>query len=112
MEELNNIELKFNDILSNFKNSYNYKNYLSLKTKMENNTKINELISDIKNIQKEIVKKEYNKENIDDLEKMIENDLFILNQIPLYVEYNKYQNIINDELSLITEKINKYIENL
>ena len=44
--------------------------------------------------------------------KFVLKRLEILDSIPLYVEYNKYQSLVNEELMLIKDKINNYIDNI
>ena len=53
-EILENIE----DIINTIKSSEDYKDYLYLKEKLSHHEKANTLISEIKKIQKELVKKE------------------------------------------------------
>lgn len=112
MENYMNIKDKFGEIINSIENSYNYQKYLQLKKEMLSNEKINNLISEIKTIQKELVKKEYNKLDFASEEQEINKRLDILDSIPLYVEYNKYQSLVNEELTLIKDKINNYIDNI
>ena len=61
MENYMNIKDKFDEVIDLIENSYNYQKYLELKKEMLANKKINNLILEIKTIQKELVKKEYKK---------------------------------------------------
>lgn len=112
MENYESIKDKFDEIIETLKNSYNYQKYLELKQEMLANDKINKLIDEIKTIQKELVKKEYNKQDFSYEETEINKRLEILDLLPLYVEYNKYQSLVNEELTLIKDKINNYIDNI
>ena len=112
MENYMNIKDKFDEIINLIENSHNYQKYLELKKEMLGNEQINKLINEIKAIQKELVKKEYNHQDFSYEEKEINKRLDILNNIPLYVEYNKYQSLVNEELILIKDKINNYIDNI
>ena len=112
MENYEYIKDKFVEVIESLKNSYDYQKYLELKKEMLANDKINKLINEIKTFQKELVKKEYNKQDFSLEEKEINKRLEILDSIPLYVEYNKFQSLVNEELTLIKDKINNYIDNI
>lgn len=112
MENFVYIKDKFDEIIKVIENSYNYQRYLELKKEMLDNDKVNKMILEIKTIQKELVKKEYYKKDFRFEEQEINKRLEILENIPLYVEFSKYQRLVNDELVLIKDKINDYIDNI
>lgn len=112
MENYVNIKDKFDDIVKEIEISYNYQKYLELKKKMLDNDKINKLIAEIKVLQKSLVKKEYNKDDFSYEEEEINKRLDELNSIPLYIEFSKYQSLVDEELVLIKDKINNYIDNI
>lgn len=112
MEELNKIEEKIDQIISLITNSNSYKRYEVLKEEINNHDKINELVNKIKDLQKIAVKKEYNKEDINSIDKEIESLYKELNNIPLYIEYNNYLEKLDEEQLLIKDKINNYFDNI
>lgn len=107
MESLLN---KFDEIVSLIENSPKYCDYLDSKEKLKDNDEVMSLIGKIKKLQKEAVKKEYNKIPFDEEDEEIRLCLSKLNEIPIYVDYINKQGQINEELMLIKEKLEKYIE--
>ena len=112
MENMLKINKRIDEIIDLIQESCNYRQYLELKKQMLDNDNINNIINEIKDLQKKIVKEEYNGNDISYLEDDINKKLSILNDIPLYVEFTKYQGLFNEELVILKEKINNYIENL
>lgn len=109
---MENLFNKFDEIIYEIKNSNDYKNYVILHKMMIDNEEINKLISEIKDLQKVIVNKEYKKVDFFKEEEQLNENLNKLNSIPLYVEYDKYQKKLDDQFQLLKEKINNYIENI
>ena len=106
----NEILKEVDNIVSFIKESDDYKEYLFLKDKLSKNKKALSLINDIKTLQKEIVKKEIKKDNILRLEEEINKKILELNKIPLYVDYIRIQEKLDELFQYIKEKLNDYFE--
>ena len=112
---MNNLILdKVDEIINYIKETSEYKDYLFLKDKVSKNNKINNLIEEVRTIEKELVKLEVNNKDITDLEKEYNSKLEELNKIPLYKDYvdtvekldNIYQDIKNRLDNYFYEKLN------
>lgn len=106
----NEILSKVDEIVSYIENSSTYKDYLLLKEKLSNNEEIKDIIDLIKSKQKELVKKEYNKEDISLLNEELKSLEDKLNEYPLYVDYINKQDELNEVFGIIKEKIEKSID--
>lgn len=98
-----NIEEKMNDIVSCIKNSHEYKKCLEIKKQMTQSEELNQLIKDIKNLQQK-----YIKTNEDLIKQELDNKQKRLEQIPIYCEYNRYLEKVNEKLEFIKETFNDY----
>jgi len=103
---------KLDEIILEIKQSEKYQNYQFLKEKLMNNKNANELISDIKRIQKEIVKKEVLKQEISELEEELNKKVELLNKIPLYVEFIEVQEELNITYQLLKQELEDYFNDL
>lgn len=106
----NEILSKVDEIVSYIENSSTYKDYLLLKEKLSNNEEIKDIIDLIKSKQKELVKKEYNKEDVSLLNEELKSLEDKLNEYPLYVDYINKQDELNEVFGIIKEKIEKSID--
>ena len=70
---------------------------------------LKELINKIKKYQKEIVN---DKSKEKELDLKIQNCLDILNEDPLYLEYLRYLEEVNNYLNIFENKLNKYFFDL
>ena len=95
-------------IIEYIKDTADYKDYLYLKEKLSNNEKANNLIKEIKNLQKDIVKLELEKKDITELDNKIQSNLQELNKMPLYVEYTQKQEVLNDMYQIIKSRLDEY----
>lgn len=95
-------------IIEYIKDTDDYKDYIYLKEKLSNNDKANNLIKEIKNLQKDIVKLELEKKDITELDNKIKSNLQELNKMPLYVEYMQKQEILNDMYQIIKSRLDEY----
>ena len=104
---MNNKEInaKILEIIEYIQTTESYQNYLKARKVLEQNEKIRNLINDIKTLQKELVKNPLKKEELD---LKIKEKLNILNTEPSYLEYQTYQEEINNLLTIFENKINKY----
>jgi len=92
---MNDILKEVDCLVELIKCSDDYKRYLLLKDALHNNPEVMNLINEIKRLQKIIVKKKSKKENIIEEENQIETNLRILEDIPIYVEFNYLQKDLN-----------------
>lgn len=104
VNKLNNQVLdKVLEIVSLIKNSDDYQKYLLLKEKMNNDDKLINLINEVKSLQKEIV-------NGKDKESELKKKMILLNNNPLYREYNNTLHEINNTLAIIENTLNNYFD--
>ena len=99
------INAKILEIIEYIQTTESYQNYLKARKILEQNEKIMNLIQDIKALQKELVKNPLKKEELD---LKIKEKLNILNTEPSYLEFQTYQDEINNLLIIFENKINKY----
>ena len=104
----NKILEKVDDIVSTIKDSKEYQDYQFLFSKLSQNEKVNDLIKEVKDLQKRIVKKEVLQESTIDLEKQVNSLLEQLNQIPLYVEFIQKQEELDQIYQNIKDKLEQY----
>lgn len=109
------IENKINELFDTIKNSKEYKAYLNIGEVLENNSEINDLVDEIKKLQKESVKlEEIGDSKYIEIDKIIEEKVNKLNSIPVYQEYlrrmDEFNNIITESKDNIEKFINKKIE--
>lgn len=107
-----NILEKVNDIVTTIKESSEYQDYMFLFDKLSKNSKCNNLIKEIKFMQKELVKKEALGEDISDIEIKINTLESELNTIPLYTQFVLKQQELNYIYQSIKEKLDNYFNNL
>lgn len=107
----NQILNEVDKIIEFIKESDDYKDYIYLKDKLSNHEKANNLINEIKLLQKKIVKLEVNKQDTKELDNKIKKDLEELNKIPLYVDFITKQEELNDYYQTIKERLDKYFYN-
>lgn len=104
----NKILSEVDKIIEYIKDTDDYKDYIYLKEKLSKNEKANNLINEIKNLQKDIVKLELESKDITELDNKISNNLQELNKMPLYVEYTQKQEILNDIYQTIKNRLDDY----
>lgn len=105
MEELNN---SLDIVVELIKNSDEYKKCISLREKMRKNSEIVELVEEIKKLQKEYIKSNYDsliKEKLDYTEER-------LYRIPIYIIYNQELNKVNDKINYVRDRLNDYFYKL
>lgn len=101
MEELNkSIDELVNSIIS----SKEYKACIELKEKMNDNKELITLVNNVKKLQKQYVKSNYDEK----IKKEIEKCEKELNSIPIYSMYNENLNIVNERISIIKDELNNY----
>ena len=91
-------------------NSSSYKEYINITSVLKNDREVNNLVNEIKKLQKESVNLEYKGDmSYKDIDKEIDKKVAILNSMPVYQEYLKRMNNFNDILSQSSYTIEKYI---
>lgn len=100
---------KVDEIIDCIKETDVYSNYLKSKKIISLDQEIITLIEDIKRYQKEIVKNQSKKQELED---KINNNLSILNENPNYLEYMYFQEELNNMLTIFENKINKYFKDI
>ena len=105
---MNNEEIlkKVDEIINYIESSSNYKKYLLLKEKMKDNKEINDLLEEIKNLNKMIANNHKDKNK---LEEAINKRNELLMNKPLYREYINTIDEINNTFNIIETSINKYL---
>ena len=104
------IENKINDLFETIKNSKEYKSYQEIGSILKNNEEVNNLVAEIKKLQQESVKlEEENNPKYKEIDKIIEEKVTILNNIPIYQEYLRRMDEFNDIIASSKNNIEKYI---
>ena len=101
----NEILNKIDEIISLIEKSDDYQKYLLLKEKMKTNKELNQLINEVRLLQKDVVH-HLNKKKL--LDKKMEE----LNNYPLYREYQNTIFEINNCYAIIETSINHYFQNI
>ena len=99
----NDVLLKVDEIINYIENTPNYKKYLLIKEKMSKDFEINNLLEEIRHLQKRLVNN-YSlktKKELDEKNK-------VLNNVPLYREYLNTLDEINNIFNIIENDLNKY----
>lgn len=103
---------KVDELVSLVKETNEYKRYSELKTKLQSNKTIMLLISEIKKLQQEIIKKEYKGINVEKEENDLESLKKELNSYPIYQEYMYLQEDLNNTFQNIRSIIEKSIKKI
>ena len=106
---MNHILEKTDELVSLIIESSEYQKYQDIKEKMKKDEEVMGLIEEVKSLQKEAVKKSIKNEDVEELDKTIEEKLVILNKIPIYQEYLDVEEEINVTLQTIKNTIENYI---
>ena len=107
----NKILNEVDKIIEFIKESDDYKDYIYLKDKLSKNERANNLINEIKKLQKQAVKQEVNKMDTKELDNKIKDNLDKLNKIPLYRDFIDKQEVLNDYYQTIKERLDEYFYN-
>ena len=104
------INESINELFNAIKSSSEYKEYLNIGEVLKKDNELNELINEIKKLQKKSVNLEYMGDNsYKDVDLEIDEKVKLLNSKPLYKEYLRRMNNLNDVLSESSYTIEKYI---
>ena len=104
----NQILNEVDKIIEFIKESDDYKDYIYLKDKLSKHEEANNLINEIKKLQKQAVKQEVNKMDTKELDNKIKDNLDKLNKIPLYRDFIDKQELLNDYYQTIKERLDEY----
>lgn len=109
MEEQNKKVLdSFDNLISEIKDSLEYKTYISLKRKLKDNKEVKSLTNEIKLLQRKAVKSNYVKD-VKSFDNEIEEKLAKLESIPLYNEYLYAVKDLNYIINYVKEQIEDLI---
>lgn len=103
------IEEKALELVKTIKKDNDYKEYIELRKKIKSNKEIIEAIDRVKSLQKSYVKSAYLDNNI---KQELDNELSLLESIPLYKEYLIKEKKINNILINIREGLNIIFEDI
>ena len=104
------INERIDDLFEAIKNSSEYQEYLNIGEVMDKDSEIKRLVEEIKKLQQKSVNLEYNNDDsYKEVDKEIEKKVLELNSRPLYQEYLRRMNNLNDILSESSNNIEKYI---
>ena len=101
---------KIDDLFDAIYCSSEYQEYVEISKSIDNNDDIKKLVNDIKRLQKKSVRLENKKDDsYKEVDLVINKKIAELNSIPLYQEYIKRMDKLNDILAESTFQIEKYI---
>ena len=100
--------MKVNNIINYIKDTDSFKNYLKAKELLDKRDDLKKIISDIKKLQKEIIKYKDKKE----LEIKLNENIKILENDILYNQYTNYLSEVNNMLAIFENKLNKYFDDV
>lgn len=104
------IEQKIDELFQAINESAEYKAYQNIGNVLEKDKEINALVSEIKELQQKSVRlEEEGNEEYKEVDKIIEEKVSLLNSKPVYQEYLKRMNELNDILAMSSNQIEKYI---
>lgn len=104
------IQNKIDELFDTIKNSKEYKAYQNIGEVLKNNEEVNSLVEKIKELQQESVKlEEENNPKYKEIDKVIEEKVNTLNNIPVYQEYLRRMDEFNDIIASSKNNIEKYI---
>ena len=101
---MENFYNNLDELIDYIKNTIEYKKCLELKSRMSNNSNINNLIENIKSLQKKYIKSNYDSDIKVELDKL--NDE--LNNIPLYITYSENLEKVNQMISYVNDELTDY----
>ena len=109
---MNNIINEVNELKDLIIKSDEYTNYKKNLELVESNSEIKELIDKITNLQKEIVKLKYNKENVKEKEKNLDELYVKLNKYEIYSDYIDSSKKLNELLTKIQNNFQEFFDSL
>lgn len=109
VNKLNNEVLKkVAEIINYLETTPNYKKYLLIKERMTNDQEINNLLEEIRVLQKLVA----NNKNDENLKQQLDIKNSLLNNIPLYRDYLNTLDDINNTFNIIENELNNYFTSI
>ena len=96
------------EVVSCIKDSLEYQNCMKIREKMSHNSEVMNLISDIKELQKQYIRSSYNK----DIKKELDYKKKKLESIPIYVIYLQNLEVVNEKIEYVKDSLNDYFYQL
>lgn len=104
------IDKTLDELFETIEASKEYQSYLEIGSVIEKNKEVNDLIQEIKELQKKSVRlEEVGDEEYKEVDKLIDEKVKYLNSIPIYQEYLRRMREFNSCLSESSNTIEKYI---
>ena len=104
------IKESIDELFNAIYNSSSYKEYINIMSVLKKDDEVNKLVDEIKELQKEAVELEYKGDiSYKEIDKIIEEKVKVLNNMPIYKEYLQRMNSFNDILSQSSYTIEKYV---
>ena len=101
---------KMEELFQAIKESKEYQSYLNIGSVIEKNDEINNLVNEIKKLQKKSVTLEYQHDDrYHEVDEIIEKKVKELNNNPIYQEYLRRMNEFNDILAESSHQIEEYV---
>lgn len=102
---VNDILVKTEELVETIKNSDNFKKYKELKNELSKDSRIMNLIEEVKQLQKKIVKEKSKGNDITFIQNELNNKIDALESYPIYLEYNDLQSELNIQMQVIKDSI-------
>lgn len=104
------IDKTLDELFETIETSKEYQSYLEIGRVIEKNKEVNELIKEIKDLQKKSVRlEEAGNDEYKNVDKLIDEKVKCLNSIPIYQEYLRRMEEFNSCLTESSNTIEKYI---
>lgn len=96
------------EVITCITDSSDYKECIRLKSLMDNNSEIKELVEKIKELQKKYIRSGYDDSIKEELD-LLEEKLY---SIPIYDIYQRHLNEVNKRIDYVKEELNDFFNNL
>ncbi len=107
------METKFDELLASIVASYEYKKYKECEKKVSHNKELNDLVREIKELQKKATKLEYyHDDEYIDIDKKVKEKNNELENNPLYKEYANRLDDLNEIIAQSSYIINEYLKGI
>ena len=111
-KSMNKIIDKTEELVVTILKSDMYTKYIELKNKMCQNKEIMDIIDEIKSLQKKIINETYKGKDVSLFEEKISKNMELLNNCPIYVEFNYLQEDLNEMFQHIKNTIQSNINSI
>lgn len=104
------MESKLEELFQEIQNSHEYQDYLNIGQVIEGDDEIHQLVDEIKLLQQKSVELEYSGDSSYlEIDQLIEEKVHLLNCKPIYQEYLRRMDQLNDILAESSHQIEEYI---